>query len=48
MLNVPSIEEQKKIADRLDKVVGLIEKLNEQLAKLDQLVKSRFISQEVA
>ena len=40
---LPSIEEQKEIADRLDKVVGLIEKRKEQLAKLDQLVKSRFI-----
>lgn len=40
---LPSIEEQKEIADRLDKVIGLIEKRKEQLAKLDQLVKSRFI-----
>ena len=40
---LPSIEEQKAIAGRLDKVVGLIEKRKEQLSKLDQLVKSRFI-----
>ena len=40
---LPSIEQQKEIADRLDKVVGLIEKRKEQLAELDQLVKSRFI-----
>ena len=40
---LPSIEEQKEIAGRLDKVVALIEKRKEQLAKLDQLVKSRFI-----
>ncbi len=43
MLNLPSIEEQKEIVGRLDKVVGFIEKRKEQLAKLDQLVKSRFI-----
>ena len=40
---LPSIVEQKEIAGRLDKVAGLIEKRQDQLAKLDQLVKSRFI-----
>ena len=40
---LPSLEEQKEIADRLDKVSSLIEKRKEQLAKLDQLIKSRFI-----
>ena len=40
---LPGLEEQKKIADRLDKVSSLIEKRKEQLAKLDQLIKSRFI-----
>ena len=37
------IEKQKQIADRLDKVSELIALRKEQLAKLDQLVKSRFI-----
>jgi len=37
------IEMQKQIADRLDKVSELIALRKEQLAKLDQLVKSRFI-----
>ena len=37
------IEMQKQIADRLDKVSELIALRKEQLAKLDRLVKSRFI-----
>ena len=37
------IEVQKQIADRLDKVSELIALRKEQLEKLDQLVKSRFI-----
>jgi len=37
------IETQKQIADRLDKVSELIALRKEQLVKLDQLVKSRFI-----
>lgn len=37
------IEVQKQIADRLDKVSELITLRKKQLAKLDQLVKSRFI-----
>ena len=37
------IEKQKLIADRLDKVSELISLRKEQLEKLDQLVKSRFI-----
>ena len=41
--NLPSLEEQKEIADRLDKVSSLIEKRKTQLEKLDQLIKSRFI-----
>ena len=40
---IPSIEEQKKIANSLQKVDKLISLRKEQLAKLDQLVKSRFI-----
>lgn len=40
---LPSLEEQKEIADRLDKVSSLIEKRKTQLTKLDQLIKSRFI-----
>jgi type I restriction enzyme S subunit len=38
-----SIEEQKKITLDLDKVNGLISLRKQQLAKLDELVKSRFI-----
>ena len=39
----PSIEEQRRTATVLDKVSELIALRKEQLAKLDQLVKSRFI-----
>ena len=40
---LPSLEEQKAIAERLDKVSGLIEKRKTQLEKLNLLIKSRFI-----
>ncbi len=40
---LPSLEEQKAIAERLDKVSGLIEKRKTQLKKLGLLIKSRFI-----
>lgn len=40
---LPSLEEQKAIARKLDKVSGLIEKRKTQHAKLSELVKSRFI-----
>lgn len=44
-LNVPdlSLAEQKQIAERLDKVQELIALQKEQLKKLDDLIKSRFI-----
>ena len=42
-IKVPSIVEQKKIIDVLDKVDELISYRKEQLAKLDELVKSRFV-----
>ena len=42
-LNIHSLEEQKAIAEKLDKVSGLIEKRKTQLEKLDLLIKSRFI-----
>lgn len=38
-----SIEKQKKIVSCLDEVIGLIGKQRQQLAKLDELVKSRFV-----
>ena len=38
-----SVEEQRKIADKLDAVSELIKLRKQQLSKLDQLVKSRFI-----
>ena len=40
---LPPLEEQRKIAAVLDKVSGLIAKRRQQLDKLDELVKSRFI-----
>ena len=40
---LPSLEKQREIASVLDKVTELIALRKEQLAKLDQLVKSRFI-----
>ena len=40
---LPNADEQQKIVDTLDKVSELIALRKEQLAKLDQLVKSRFI-----
>ena len=40
---LPDADEQQKIVDALDKVSELIALRKEQLAKLDQLVKSRFI-----
>lgn len=39
----PSFQEQKRIAERLDKVQELIAKQKEQIAKLDLLIKSRFL-----
>lgn len=38
-----SIDEQRKIAAVLDKVSGLIAKRRQQLSKLDEMVKSRFV-----
>ena len=40
---LPNADEQQKIVDTLDKISELITLRKEQLAKLDQLVKSRFI-----
>ena len=40
---LPSLEEQRKIAAVLDKISDLIAKRRQQLDKLDELVKSRFI-----
>ena len=40
---IPSMEEQKRVTETLNKVYELISLRKEQLAKLDQLVKSRFI-----
>ena len=40
---LPSIDEQKSIAEKLDKIDELISCRKEQLAKLDELVKSRFV-----
>lgn len=40
---LPTLREQKRIAERLDKVQELIALQKEQLKKLDDLIKSRFI-----
>lgn len=40
---LPPLEEQKKIAETLDKVSDLIDKRKQQLEKLDLLVKSKFV-----
>ena len=40
---LPSIEEQRRIAATLDKVTDLISKRRQQLDKLDELIKSRFV-----
>ncbi len=40
---LPTLDEQRRIAAVLDKVSGLIAKRREQLAKLDELVKARFV-----
>ncbi len=42
-VHCPSLSEQKRIAERLDKVQELIALQKEQLKKLDELIKSRFI-----
>lgn len=44
LIRLPLTEEaQKSIAEKLDKVMDLIEKRKKQIEKLDELVKSRFI-----
>lgn len=40
---LPPLEEQQKIAAVLDKVTDLIDKRKQQLVKLDELIKSRFV-----
>lgn len=42
-IQIPSLEEQRKIAAVLDKVSDLIAKRRQQLEKLDLLVKARFV-----
>ncbi len=42
-LPLPSLEEQKKIANELDKIDDLIAKRKEQIEKLDLLIKAKFI-----
>ena len=44
----PTIEEQKQAVSMLDAIVSQIDNAKERLLALDELVKSRFISQEVA
>ena len=42
-LPLPSLDEQRRIAATLDKATDLISKRRQQLAKLDELVKARFV-----
>ena len=42
-IDIPKIEQQREIASRLDFLDALISSRQEQLTKLDELVKSRFI-----
>ena len=42
-ISILTIEEQKQIANTLDKVTALIDKHKKQLEKLDELVKARFV-----
>ena len=42
-LPIPSLDEQRRIAATLDKVTDLISKRRQQLDKLDELVKARFV-----
>ncbi len=42
-LHLPDLQEQKRIVNKLDKVCGLIALRKEQLNKLDELVKARFV-----
>lgn len=44
IIPLPPLEEQRAIAEKLDKVSQLVDKRKEQLQQLDQLVKSQFIS----
>ena len=39
----PSLEEQAKIASKLDRVSRIIKSRNEELEKLDELIKARFV-----
>ena len=45
---IPSMDEQKRVTETLNKVYSLISLRKEQLAKLDQLVKARFVELFVA
>ena len=42
-INVPNIETQREIVNKLDKVSSLITKRRQQLDKLDELIKARFV-----
>lgn len=42
-IDLPPLDEQKRIAEELDKISGLISKRKSQLEKLDLLVKAKFV-----
>lgn len=42
-INIPSLEEQKKIASHLDTIQSAIDNKKQQLTALDELVKSKFV-----
>lgn len=43
IINLPELKEQQEIVKRLDKISVLIDKRNQQLEKLDLLIKAKFI-----
>ena len=43
LIELPSYNQQRSLVERLEKVKSAIDKRNEQLAKLDELVKCRFV-----
>ena len=42
-INLPTIEEQKRITDRLKKIEAIMELSNQELSALDNLIKARFV-----
>ncbi len=43
MIELPSIEEQKKIVNTLENIRKILNLRNEEILKLDNLIKARFV-----